>query len=153
VNRWARIVLALSAFATLAWIGAGATGWRVVDDSTLARHTLVSFLVLLALVMTHGWVALFVVVSSRLVRRRATIPGEALRQLALARFVSLIAAVAAVVAALALFVMSNALYPARLAARPHALAAAAATAVLVAAWIAELRALDRHGRALSTVEN
>jgi len=153
VNRWARIVLTLAALATLAWIGAGAMGWSVVDDSTLARHTLVSFLVLLALVLTHGWVALFVVVSSRLVGRRATIDLEARRQLALARRASLVAAIAAVAAALALFLLSNALYPTRLLARPHALAAAAATAVLVVAWIAELRALKRHGRALSTVEN
>jgi hypothetical protein len=152
VNRWARIVLALSAAATLAWIGAGAMGWRVVDDSTLAQHTLVSFLVLLALVLTHGWVAFFVVVSSQLVGRRATISDQALRQLSLARRVSLAAAFAAVAAALALFLLSNALYPARLAARPHALAAGAATAVLVAAWIAELHALKRHGRALAKAE-
>lgn len=149
MNRWARIVLALSAAATLAWIGAGAMGWRVADDATLAQHTLVSYLVLLALVLTHGWVVAFAIVSNRLLVARAAIGAGARAQLARAGRIAVGAALAAVGAALALFLVSNALYPARLAERSHAIAGGASTAVLVVAWIAEWRALSRHGRELA----
>ena len=152
MNRWARIVLALAALATLAWAGAGEMGRSVVDDATLAQHTLASFLVLLALVLTHGWVAVFSLVSNRLVGRRVALDAEARRDLAGARRVACVAACVAVAAALAQFLVSNALYPARLVARPHAMLGWATTAALVLAWLAELRALTRHGRVLARVQ-
>ena len=153
MNRWARIVLALAALATLGWVLAGASGWSVADDATLARHTLLSYLVLLALILTHGWVAVFAVASNRLVARRATLPGTARRELSRARLAAFAAACSAVAATLAQFLISNALYPARLVARPHAIAGWATTGILVLAWIAERRALTRHGRALAALEN
>lgn len=149
MNRWARIVLAMSALATLAWAGAGFAGRSVVDDPTLARHTLLSFLVLLALVLTHGWVAVFAVVSGRLLRRRLTPPAQIARRLARARWLAVAAATLAVAAALGLFVISNALYPARLQARPHGLLGWASVAALVVAWLAERHALTRQERALA----
>jgi hypothetical protein len=151
MNRWARIVLALSALATLAWAGAGLAGRSIVDDLTLARHTLLSFVVLLALVLTHAWVAMFALVSSGLLRRRIAPPAVAARELARARWSAVIAAAVAMAAALGQFLVSNALYPARLKAGQHGLFGWASVAILVLAWLAERQALARHGRALATL--
>jgi hypothetical protein len=151
MNRWARIVLALSAFATVGWTASALAGYRVDSDATLARHTLFAFAVLLALVLTHGWVAVFALVANPLVRRRAALPAATARALAAARRLAVAAAVVAIAAALAQFLAANALDPARLRAAPHAFAGWASVALLVLAWLAERHALARHGRALATL--
>ena len=151
MNRWGRIVLALSALATLAWAGAGLTGRSVVDDPTLARHTLLSFVILLALVLTHGWVAVFALVSGSLLRRRVEPGMETARQLTRARRLAVVAATVAVAVALAQFLVSNALYPARLKAGQHGMFGWASVVVLALAWLAERSALARHGSTLATL--
>ena len=148
MNHWARIVLALSLAATLGWIAAGVLGYRVDDARTLAIHTLVSFAALLALVLVHGWVVVFSVVSVRLLRGRVEPLGPEVAMLVRARNVAAVAGGAAIACALVQFTVSNALFPARLPPRQHALAAGLSLVVLLAAWAAEAVALTWHGRAV-----
>jgi hypothetical protein len=151
VNRWSRIVLAISLAATLAWIAAGALGYRVHDARTLAIHTLVGFAALLALLLVHGWVVVFSVVSVRLLRAHVEPFGPLRMELVRTRNLAAVAGVAAIVTVLLQFTVSNALFPARLQPRQHALAAGLSLVVLVAAWAAEAVALARHGRVTGTV--
>jgi hypothetical protein len=151
MNRWSRIVLGLAALAAAAWLATGALGFRVADDRTLAEHTLLGFVALLGLVLTQSWIAVFALVSGRLIGRRTGGARPELIELARAGRRATAAGVAAVVAATAQFTLSNALYPGRLDARSH-LAAAIASAVVVAlALVVETRALARHGRAAAAL--
>jgi hypothetical protein len=152
VNRWSRIVLALGWLAFLGWLATGALGFRVVDDGTLVEHTLLGFVALLALVLTQSWIAVFALVSLRLVRRRGAGERPELRALARARTGAVVGALAAVAAATAQFTVSNALYPGRLAARSHLAAAIASAVVVLVALLVEAWALRRHGRAIESLE-
>jgi len=152
LNRWARIVLSLSALSTAGWIVSGALGYRIHDPSALFRHTLIAFAALLGIVLTQAWIATFSIVSLRLARRLGLESREAFRRAARASGWSVIAALLSILSALILFTLSNALYPARLAARPHGEEAAASAAILVIALVVEARMLTRHGRAMAELE-
>ncbi len=152
MNRWSRIVLALAAVATLSWLYAGATGFRVNDDQSLALHTLISFAALLALVLTHTWVAVFVVVSERLIRRRGGCADSELRALAQARRRGLSGALASVGLAVSMFALSNALIPGHLDRRNHLVMAVIACLAVVGALLLEAQALSLHGRATRALE-
>jgi len=149
MNGWARIVWSLGLAATLGWIGAGAFGYRVVDQATLGLHTLASFAALLALLLAHGWMAVFALTSRNLVARVAGATSPALASACRATF---LAGVLAILAASAQFSVSNALFPSRLAARTHAAAAAASIVVLVAALAVQARGLAAHGRAIAELD-
>ena len=153
MNRWSRIVLALRALALLGWLGTGARGFRVADDSTLVGHTLVGFVALLAILLTQSWIAVFALVSTRLVRRRAEAGrAELLRSLGRARTTAVVAALLASGAALVQFTVSNALYPGRLVARTHLWAALGSALVVALALAVEAAALARHGRAIGALD-
>jgi uncharacterized membrane protein (UPF0182 family) len=152
VNRWSRIVLSISATATLVWIGAGWLGYRVHDDRSLFVHTMLTFAALLALVLAHAWVATFAVVSVRLLRGTGSFGGAPYARLARQRNVAVGAALAAVAAALSLFTISNARYPAHLSPGSHALAAGLSALVLLGSLFAEARALAGQGRILAEAE-
>jgi len=147
MNRWGRIVMALASLATAAWIGAGALGYDVVDGGTLARHTLLAFSALLALVLCHAWIAVYLLVAERLVRAANAAAAAALAR---SRRLGVAAAALAVTATIAQFTSANALYPARLDARWHALAALATVVVLVLALALERSALAAAGRSAAT---
>ncbi|HLF55367.1 MAG TPA: hypothetical protein VI942_00840 [Thermoanaerobaculia bacterium] len=149
MNRWSRIVLGLAVIATAAWLAAGALGYRVADDRSLAIHTLISFVALLGIVLTQGWIAVFAAVSERLVSRRTE---GARGELARARRVAVASATLAIAAAAAQFTVANAHYPGRLGARTHLVAGVASAAILLLALAAETRALSRHGRAIAALE-
>jgi hypothetical protein len=149
MNRWAKIVWSVALAATLGWIGVGLSGYRVADQPTLALHTQAALVALLALLLAHGWMVVFALVSRRLVARAA---GAAPRALAAACRTTLAAGFFAVSVALAQFALSNALFPARLVARSHALAAAASLVVLIAALVVEARALAAHARAVAALD-
>jgi len=148
MNRWAKIVLALTALAAAAWIGTGVYGFRVADDATLTRHTLVSFLALVTIVLGQGWIAVFAALSPRLVASATPSRPELVAGLRRVRRWAVSAAVVAVLAVLAQFVVANALYSGRLDARTHALAGALSAALLLASTAVEGWALARHGRAV-----
>lgn len=152
MNRWSKIVLALTTVATAAWIGVGAYGFRVADEESFARHTLVAFVALLALVFSHGWIAVFAAVSPGMIRRQAG-GGAEFPGLRAARRFALPAAVLAILAAVAQFVVSNALYPSRLNRRAHLLAAAASAVILIVAVCFEALALRRHGGAVAALDD
>jgi hypothetical protein len=148
VNRWARIVLTLAALATAGWIAAGVAGYTVASDDTLARHTLLAFSALLALLLTHAWVAVFAAASARALRgRHSEASGAALVELVKAARLAAGGASVAIAAAVLQFTLSSALYPGRWPPRAHALAGLFATVLLVAALLIEARALRRHERA------
>ena len=149
MNRWAKIVWTMSAVAAAGWIGAGALGYRVEDQRTLAIHTLASFVALLALLLAQVWMAVFALASRALVARAT---GERDRALASAARRLLFASVLAVAAATAQFTVSNALFPAKLRAESHGRAAAASILVVVAALVVEARALRGHGRTIEEIE-
>ena len=111
MNRWARIVWSLGLAATLGWIGAGAFGYRVVDQASLGLHTLASFAALLALLLAHGWMR-----CSHSLRATRGAGCRACRQGSLPRCGTFLAGVLAIVVASAQFSVSNALFPSRLAA-------------------------------------
>jgi len=148
MNRWAKIVLALTALAAAGWIGTGVYGFRVADDATLTRHTLVSFVALVTIVLGQGWIAVFAAVSPRLVASAAPDRPELVAAVRRVRLWAVGAAVVAVLAVLAQFVVANALYPGRLDARAHALAGSVSAALLLVATAVEAWALARHGRAV-----
>jgi hypothetical protein len=149
VNRWAKIVWTMSAAAAVGWIGAGALGYRVEDQRTLALHTLASFVALLALLLTQVWMAVFALASRTLVARAT---GGRDRALASAARWLLLASLFAIGAATAQFTISNALFPAKLRAKSHAQAAAASIVVVFAALVVEARALRGHGRTIEEIE-
>jgi hypothetical protein len=149
MNRWARIVWSLALVATLGWIGVGVHGYRVADQPALHLHTLGAFVALLALVLAHGWMAIFALVSRGLVARAAGVPPRAL---AAACRATLVAGTLAVAIALAQFALSSALYPERFTARAHALAAGASLIALVGALAFEARALAVHAREVAALE-
>jgi len=146
VNRWARIVWVLAVAATGGWVFSAWLGRGVVSDPTLARHTLVAFAALLALVLAHGWIATYLLLLSRALPRAAELGREEKRRLFDNRIRGVVSAVTSILAALALFAVSNALYPARLEARPHAWFALVSCVVLTAALGLEARSLSVVGR-------
>lgn len=148
MNRWANIVWSIALVATLGWLGAGALGYRVHDQRSLTIHTLASFVALLALLLAHGWMAVFALASRRFVARASGSDSPALASAGRAvLFVSLLA----IVAALAQFTVSNALFPARLKAKGHAQAAALSASAIALALVVEMRALRRHARAVAEI--
>ncbi len=149
MNRWSRIVLAIGLVATASWVGAAGIGFQVDSQESLGFHMMLSFGALLALVLVHGWVALFAIASERWVKSAS---GRASVELAATRRLAVGAASVALLAALLQFTLSNALYPARLQALPHALAGLASCLVLAAALIVEARALTRHGREIAALD-
>jgi hypothetical protein len=150
MNRWGRIVVFLSAVAGVAWAGAGLLGYRVVDAASLARHTLFSFSALLALVLAHCWVAVYLLTLERLLARRAAIVEPDAAALARARRRGLSGALLAIGAVVAQFSTANALYPGRIEPRWHALAGLASVLALLAALWLETGALRRAGAAVAT---
>jgi hypothetical protein len=152
MNRWARIVVTLAGLAWAGWLLAGTIGFRVIDDGTLADHTLISFVALLGLVLTQAWVAAFALAAERLALPRAD--RDRAEAAAMVRSGRRAAgwALVATLAALAQFTVSNALYPGRLGARGHAAAGTAAALVILVAMILEARALGRHGRAAAALD-
>lgn len=152
MNRWCRIVLALSVAATVVWISGGWVGYQVRSDSTLARHTLLVFGALLALLLTHGWVGIYLVTLERLLRRRADLGPDVHSALARSRRWGVSGAALGVTAPLAQFLSGNALYPGRLDAQWHAvgglLSAVALTVTLALEWRA-LRRVSRVSEGLS----
>ena len=146
MNRWAKIVMTLAALATSGWVAAGALGFRVRDDSSLALHTLVSFSALLALVLLHSWVAVFAAWSA--IGLRPFAPRGAAAAVELRRIArrTLVASAAAVLVGGAQFVVSNLLYPAHLSPSAHGFAGAASAIVFALVLVVEARALAAHGR-------
>jgi hypothetical protein len=106
-------------------------------------------LALLALILCHSWIALFSLVSRRLLSRAGA---EVDRRLTASIGVAAAAALAAIVAALAQFTVANALFPARLEAHRHAIAGGVSVLVLVVALVFEGRALARHGASVRELE-
>lgn len=147
MNRWGRIVWSLAALASAAWISGGLLGYRIVDAETLARHTLVAFSALLALALTHLWVAVYLVVLERLMRRGFATSAAATRALTSARRRGVAAAAVAVFAPVAQFTSANALYPSRLDAGWHAVAGLLTAIALGVALGLERRALRDAGGA------
>jgi hypothetical protein len=146
MNRWGRIVWTLAAVATAAWLAGGLAGYRVADLPTLARHTLLAFSALLALALTHLWVAVYVVVFERLMRDRVGLDAAEASALRTARRRGLAGAAIALIAAIAQFTSANALYPARLDPAWHAGAGLVTLVALGAALALEAAALRRAGR-------
>jgi len=149
MNRWSRIVVFLSAVAAVAWTGAGWLGFRVTDLATLARHTLVSFSALLALLLVHLWVAIYLLTLERLLTRQGTVAGAAAATLASARRAGAGGALVAIVAVVAQFTTANALFPGRLEPRWHAAAGLASVVALIVALALETVALRRAGSVAS----
>lgn len=145
MNRWAKIVVSLSAVATAGWLAAAGLGFRVADTESLARHTLWSFAVLLALVLFHTWVATFAAVSASRLRRNSLEPGGAAELSRIARR-ALAAGATTLLAVTSQFVVSNLLYPARLSPRWHAISGVASAVVVVVGLVVEARALSAHGK-------
>jgi hypothetical protein len=145
LNRWARIVWTLSLLAAAGWIAGGWAGYEVRDGATLARHTLLVFAALLVIVLTHGWVAIYLVTFERLLARDATLSAHQSASLARARRRGAIGAALATIATVAQFAISNALYPARLVGSWHALAALVSSLALAFAAALEWRALSAAG--------
>jgi len=146
MNRWGKIVLVLATVATAAWLVSGWLGRSVIDDATLARHTLIAFSALLALLLTHGWIVAYLLLLRRYLGAAVSLEPKDRRELDRGRAIGVGSAGAAVVSALLLFTVSNALYPARLKAGPHTWAAIVCSVVLVAALVVEGRALVSAGR-------
>jgi hypothetical protein len=145
VNRWSRIVWTLALAASLAWVGGGWLGYAVRDDATLARHTLLVFSALLALVLTQGWVAIHLIAAERLLSRVAGCSTAERATLVRARRQGGVAALVAMASAIGEFAVSNAVYPARLTPRWHALGALASVLILAVALAVEMGALRRAG--------
>jgi hypothetical protein len=148
LNRWARIVFGLAFAASIAWIAGGALGYRIVDDESLAQHTLLGFVALLALILAHGWIVAFAAVSFRLVGQRVASHDPVVAELGRSRTGAAIGAALAILASTAQFVVSNALYPGRLSPFWHAVSGALSALSVLAALAIEIRALRRHGRAI-----
>lgn len=146
MNRWGRIVWSLAALATAAWLVGGLAGYRVDDLPTLARHTLLAFSALLALALTHLWVAVYLVVFERLMRARVGVAAAEASALRSARQRGLTGAALALVATVAQFTTANALYPARLDPAWHAGAGLVTLVALGAALALEAAALRQAGR-------
>jgi len=145
VNRWSRIVWTLSLLAAIGWIAGGWFGYEVRDGASLARHTLLVFFALLALVLTHGWVAIYLLAVEQLLRRRARPSQSEESSLARARRRGAIGAALAIAAALAQFAVSNALFPDRLDAGWHAWGALGTAMLLALAALLERSALAATG--------
>jgi len=152
MNRWARIVLVLSAVATLAWLVGGLLGWSVASDATLARHTLVSFGALLALLLCQGWIVVFLAVSERKIGALAGVPAGELAEIGRARRDASVAAVLVLAAVTGQFAISSLTFPSRFDRLVHVVGGAASVLLLVVAWAVETKAFGRHERAVRRAE-
>lgn len=152
MNPWSRIVLVLSAVATVAWLGGGMLGWSVQSDATLALHTLVSFGALLALLLCQGWVVVFLAVSERRIGALGGVPEAELREIARARRGASIAALLVLGAAIGQFASSSLTYPAHFHRLAHLVGGGFSVLLLTIAWGIEARALARHGRAVGRAD-
>lgn len=153
MNRWARIVLVLSALSILAWTASGLLGWRVESDATLAVHTLVAFGALLALLLCQGWVMVFLAVSEHKIAALGTVAASELAEISRARRDASIAAVLVLVATTGQFASSSLTYPAHFHRLAHLVGGAVSVLLLAAAWGVETMALKRHGRAVSRADD
>lgn len=151
MNRWSRIVWTLALLGALAWIVGGSFGYEVRDNASLARHTLLVFAALLALVFTHGWVAVHLLVVERLLRRSSRLSARETSIMASARRRGAAGATLALVSVVAQFAVSNALYPGRLGAGWHALGALGSALVLGLALTLEWAALTAAGKVAKAI--
>lgn len=149
MNRWAKIQVAFAGIGTLLFFVAGWQGFAVPGrPENFPLHTQLALVATLAILLGLLWVIVYLVASGRLLRTRADLAPEALRQVARASRGALLGSLAATVATVAHFFLAGRLFGSPKAAHWHLWSAIVTGALLVVALVLAGRGLTRHQRLL-----
>jgi hypothetical protein len=143
MNRWAKIQMAIAAAGVLGFAAVGAHGLATGGDpDLLPLHTQSALLATLLIVLSQSWVAIYALVSARLLEAREAGPRRRL----------LAAAGLALAAVVGNFLVGGRLFTTHAPGWIHGVAAGSALAILILALVVEAIELGRHQRAAEALE-
>jgi amino acid transporter len=149
MNRWAKIQIALAGIGTLLFFVAGWQGFAVPGrPENFPLHTQLGLVATLTILLGFLWVVVYLLASGRLLRTRAGLAPEALRQVRRASRGALLGALVAAVATVAHFFLAGRLFGSSRAAHWHLWSAIVTALLLVLALVLAGRGLTRHQRLL-----